>query len=146
EDILGMQPIDEKGEARCSSGRIDIKNVGCRYRSGGAWVFRNVNLSFQPGKHVLLVGPAGEGKTTLGKILCGLLEPTEGQVLLDGRDIRGLDKGVLARQLGVVLQEPLILEGSVYDSLTLRNPECGREDVLFAAHIACFDAVVHGLD
>ena len=146
EDILGMPPIDQRGERLAISGRIDIKNVGFRYHSGGAWVFRNVNLSIRAGQHVALVGPSGEGKSTLGKILCGLLEPTEGQVLLDGRDIRGLDKGALARQLGVVLQEPLILEGSVYEALTLKDPACAREDALLAAHVACFDAVVHGLD
>jgi ABC-type bacteriocin/lantibiotic exporter with double-glycine peptidase domain len=131
-------------------GRIEARNLGFRYGSGAPWILRGVNLVIEPGQKVAIVGLSGQGKSTLGRLLAGLLAPSEGTVMLDGEPLCNYDEGALARHLGVVLQDPLILEGSVQDALCLRCPEASRESLLAAARMACLDQVLarmpEGLD
>lgn len=126
-------------------GRLEARNLGFRYGSGGAWVLRHVDLVVEPGQHVVFVGPSGQGKSTLLRLLCGLLEPSEGEVLLDGAPIGALEASALARRLGVVLQEPLILEGSVNEALRLRIPDATPAHLQQAARAACFEETVRRL-
>lgn len=123
-------------------GRLVAHDLGFRYGTGGRWLFRNVNLCIDPGQHVAIVGPSGHGKSTLAKLLAGLLEPSEGHVTLDGIDIRDYDREALARSLGVVLQVPLIFEGSVLEAIRLRDPAASASTVVDAADLSAFDRVV----
>ena len=90
---------------------IRLDDVGFRYPSaaseegGGAWVFRHVNLLIPAGQALALVGANGAGKTTLVKLMTGLYEPSEGRVLLDGRDLRDWDRGALRRRFSAVFQD-----------------------------------------
>ncbi|MDD9942973.1 MAG: peptidase domain-containing ABC transporter [Myxococcales bacterium] len=148
DDIL-TQPLPEQVRpqtctARATVGRIDVEDLGFRF-GNGPWIFRHLNLTIEPGEHVVITGPSGRGKSTFLKVVCGLLQPTEGRVLLDGCDVRAYDPGTLAQSCGVVLQEPLILDSSVRDAIAIRDPDCGEGEVQEAAHVACFHEVVQGL-
>jgi ATP-binding cassette subfamily B protein len=82
-----------------------LENVGFRYPESEMWALRGVNLSLQPGERLALVGGNGAGKTTLVKLLARLYDPTEGRILLDGRDLRDYDIESLRRNLGVIFQD-----------------------------------------
>jgi ATP-binding cassette subfamily B protein len=82
-----------------------FENVGYRYPGGETWALRGVNLSLQPGERLALVGGNGAGKTTLVKLLARLYDPTEGRILLDGRDLRDYDLESLRHNVGVIFQD-----------------------------------------
>lgn len=84
---------------------IEFKDVSFRYPGTERYVLKNVNLTIQPGDTVVLVGLNGAGKTTLIKLLTRLYDPTEGQVLLDGRDIREYDLKELYQMFGIIFQD-----------------------------------------
>jgi ABC-type bacteriocin/lantibiotic exporter with double-glycine peptidase domain len=143
DDILSATKRPEGTRvADAITGHLELQGVGFRYGSGGAWVFRNLNLTIATGERIALVGPSGHGKSTLGKLLVGLLTPTEGVVLLDGHPVTEYATQSLAERLGVVLQEPLIFEGEVREAIALKAPNATPEAVVQAARVACFDTVV----
>ncbi len=84
---------------------IEFQNVGFRYPGREDWALRNVNLTIRPGEKLALVGPNGAGKTTLIKLLTRLYDPSEGQILLDGVDLREYDIEDLRRLIGVIFQD-----------------------------------------
>jgi ATP-binding cassette subfamily B protein RaxB len=124
------------------AGRLELRDVSFRYSSGSPWVLRNVSMTIEPGEHVALIGPSGQGKSTLLRIMSGIVAPSEGRVLLDGVDLHELDASSLARKLGTLVGEPLILEGTVKDNIVLRLPDESDEAVCAAARAACFAEVV----
>jgi len=124
------------------TGRLELENVGFRYGSGGAWVLRGVSLRIEPGAHVVFVGPSGQGKSTLLRLIAGLLQPSEGRVLLDGVDLREYATESLSRQVGSLVGEPLVLADSVRNNLTLRWPEAPPAAIERAARNSCFQEVV----
>ncbi|RPI86895.1 MAG: ABC transporter ATP-binding protein [Chloroflexi bacterium] len=84
---------------------IEFHNVSFQYEGSEEWALRNVNLTIRPGEKVALVGLNGAGKTTLIKLLTRLYDPTEGQILLDGIDLRDIDVRDLHKKIGVIFQD-----------------------------------------
>ena len=84
---------------------IEFRGVSFRYPGTEAWVLQDVNLHIRPGERIALVGPNGSGKTTLVKLLTRLYDPTEGQILLDGVDLREYDLTSLRQRIGVIFQD-----------------------------------------
>ncbi len=84
---------------------VEFRGVSFRYEGHDDWALRDVNLTIGPGEKIALVGPNGAGKTTLIKLLTRLYDPTEGQILFDGVDLRDLDPGELRRRIGVIFQD-----------------------------------------
>ena len=82
-----------------------FEDVGYRYPGSETWALRGVNLRLRPGERLALVGGNGAGKTTLVKLLARLYDPTEGRILLDGRDLRDYDLASLRRSVGVIFQD-----------------------------------------
>ena len=82
-----------------------FENLGFRYPEAENWALRGVNLSLKPGERLALVGGNGAGKTTLVKLLARLYDPTEGRILLDGKDLRDYDLESLRRNVGVIFQD-----------------------------------------
>lgn len=142
DELLGERPPARGAiSAENARGRIELESVGFRYSAGAPWVFRGLSLTIEPGEHLTLVGPSGQGKSTLLEVLVGILRPTEGRVLLDGVDLRHYDERSLARKFGAVLGEPLIVEGSVRENLALRLPEADAAAVCEASRAACFEEI-----
>src|SRR3990172_43762 len=84
---------------------IEFRNVWFKYDGHGEWALRDVSLCIQPGEKIALVGPNGAGKTTLIKLLTRLYDPTEGEILLDGVDLRDYDLHDLRQRVGVIFQD-----------------------------------------
>ena len=118
------------------AGRIDLKQVSFRYSNHHPFLYRNLNLTLKPGHLSALMGPSGCGKSTLAKLLQGFYLPTDGQILLDGRDIRHLAANELRQTYGVVPQETVLFAGTVYDNLVMAHPQAGFEDVIKACKLA----------
>jgi ATP-binding cassette, subfamily B, bacterial len=84
---------------------IEFRNVSFKYPGQAQWALHEVNLRIEPGEKIALVGLNGAGKTTLIKLLTRLYDPAEGQILLDGVDLREYDPASLRRQIGVIFQD-----------------------------------------
>jgi ATP-binding cassette subfamily B protein len=84
---------------------LEFRHVWFRYPGREDWALRDMNLQIAPGEKLALVGPNGAGKTTLIKLLTRLYDPTEGQILLDGTDLREYDPDALRRRIGVIFQD-----------------------------------------
>ncbi len=135
-----LEPVGDR-RPRSSTPVLELKNVGFRFSAGSPWLFRGVFLRVEVGQNVTLVGPSGQGKSTLLRILAGVLSPTEGQVLLDGVDLREFERDSLAEKIGVVVGPPVLVDGSLRENLRLRRPSSSDEELREAARIACFDEV-----
>ena len=92
-------------------GGIELRNVSFRYAETERFVLEDVNLTVAPGQFVTIMGPSGGGKTTLMKIMLGLLEPTSGEVLIDGVPLPVLGARAYREQVGAVMQEDQLLSG-----------------------------------
>jgi ATP-binding cassette subfamily C protein LapB len=99
-------------------------------------VLRNINLHINPGEKIGIIGPIGSGKTTLGKLILGLYEPTSGMVALDGTDIRQIDPAEARNFIGYVPQDVVLFRGSVRDNIVLGTSDIDDTAVLRAARIA----------
>ncbi len=137
------------GHGTCSArdvvGKLELVDVGFRYGSGGPWVLRHVSLTVEPGENAVLLGPSGQGKSTLLRIAAGLMAPTEGRVLLDGVEIQKYAPASLARRMGTLTGQPFVLADSVRNNLKLRLPEASDRALERAARASCFHEVVERL-
>lgn len=97
---------------------IELRNVSFRYGEGEPWVLKDMNLVLDAGQSVALVGPSGCGKTTLLKVLLGLLHPQEGEVLYGGVPVKHLGLQNYRRVIGTVMQEDVLLAGSIADNIS----------------------------
>jgi ATP-binding cassette subfamily B protein len=104
---------------------MEFKNVSFAYPDGME-VLHSVDFAFKHGKTYALVGPTGGGKTTTASLIARLYDPTEGTVLLDGRDIRSYDDDERARKIGFILQEPFLFTGTVRDNIVYGNEEYSK--------------------
>jgi len=103
---------------RTSFGEVLFEHVSFFYREDEP-IINNLSFKINPGEHVALVGPTGSGKTTLIRLLCRLYEPQEGNIYIDGQNIKNIPIKSLRKQLGVVLQDTFLFSGNVADNLRL---------------------------
>jgi subfamily B ATP-binding cassette protein HlyB/CyaB len=118
------------------NGNVEIKNLAFRYAESLPLLYRDFNLTVRGGQCVALMGPSGSGKSTLAKLLQGFYWPADGQILIDGRDTRYLSANELRQHFGVVPQETVLFSGTVYENLTLANPQATFEQVVQACRMA----------
>lgn len=128
------------------TGDIELRNVGFAYSDSKSEVLSKVNLHVHPGDNVALVGPSGGGKTTLSNLIPRFYDVTEGEVLLDGRDIRKITLESLRRNIGVVQQDVYLFSGTIYDNILYGKPDATYEEVIEAAKLAGADEFIHELD
>lgn len=104
------------------SGGITLEHVNFTYDPGAKNVLNDLSLSIKPGEYVGIVGSSGCGKSTLLKLLLGFESPQSGIVMVDGKDLRSLNKSAYRKQLGVVLQNGKLISGSIYENITITAP------------------------
>jgi HlyB family type I secretion system ABC transporter len=138
-DVLGSEPEQNLQHVLMPpklKGSLELRNVSFQYDPNTAPILNDVSVHIQPGQKVALVGKTGSGKSTLGKLLIGLMIPTKGDILFDGISLHKLNLQEVRRQFGVVLQEAFIFSGSVRDNISFNNPDMDMEQIIEAAQAA----------
>jgi ATP-binding cassette, subfamily B, bacterial HlyB/CyaB len=115
---------------------ITVDSLGFKYSDDHPWLYRNLTFNIQAGHCVVVMGPSGCGKSTLAKLLLGFYQPQEGNIKLNGQDIRYLAANELRNHFGVVPQETVIFSGTIYDNLILANPHASFEQIIQACQLA----------
>jgi ATP-binding cassette, subfamily B, bacterial CvaB/MchF/RaxB len=110
--------------------------VRFRYSHADPEVLKGVNLSIKPGEIIGMAGPSGGGKTTLIKIIKGLVEPTVGQVLLNGRSLNSYDPTKLSELIGYVAQDDSLYAGTIAENISFFDPYADLDDIHAAAKLA----------
>ncbi|AZA81632.1 antibiotic ABC transporter ATP-binding protein [Chryseobacterium lactis] len=123
---------------------IEFKNIGFYYDKSNL-ILKNFNLTIQKGKTVALVGQSGSGKTTIANLLARFYDVSEGEILIDGTDIKHLKLQEYRKLLGMVTQESVLFNDSVYNNILMGKPDATREEVIAAAKIANADDFITNL-
>lgn len=136
--IIDVRPaVSSAPEAKPVQGlqhAIELHNVSFSY--GERNVLQNINLRLEKGKSLALVGPSGGGKSTLADLLPRFYDPTEGYISIDGVDIRRFELTSLRNLFGIVTQEPILFNDTVFNNIAFGMPQASREEVERAARIA----------
>jgi ATP-binding cassette, subfamily B, multidrug efflux pump len=112
-----VQDAPHAGELPVIKGAVTFEHVSFHYSDDPAPILINIDLLIRPGETVALVGETGAGKTTMVKLLSRFHDPTEGRLLVDGYDLCSVTQASLRRQMGVVLQDPFLFNGTVAENI-----------------------------
>ncbi|OBW42612.1 Lipid A export ATP-binding/permease protein MsbA [Chryseobacterium sp. MOF25P] len=123
---------------------IEFKNIGFYYDKSNL-ILKNFNLTIPKGKTVALVGQSGSGKTTIANLLARFYDVSEGQILIDDTDIKHLKISEYRKLLGMVTQESVLFNDTVYNNILMGKPEATRDEVIAAAKIANADSFISQL-
>ena len=138
DNVRVPQPIQEG---------FTFENVGFKYPNSKMWAIRNLSFHLQKGEKLALVGENGAGKTTLVKLLARLYNPTEGRILLDGKDIKSFDLGDLRQNIGIIFQDYIRFQMKASENIAIGNIENRVELNIIkdAAKKSLADTVISGL-
>ena len=138
-EVLDTDPdVADRPEAKPMpriQGRVEFRNVTFGYEPGKP-ILKNLSFVVEPGEMIGLAGHSGAGKSTLINLICRFYEVHEGAILIDGHDIRDVTLKSLRDQIGVVLQEPFLFNGSVTDNIAYGKPDASMDEVVAAAKAA----------
>ena len=124
---------------------VRLNDISFRYSPEHPYLYRSLNVTLKPGKLTVLSGPSGCGKSTLAKLLLGFYQPSDGQITVDGRDIRNFSANELRQYYGVVPQETYLFSGSIYENLIAASPHAGFNQIVEACKIAEIHDVIERL-
>lgn len=128
-------PDAEEPVVRRIEGNIELKNVAFDYDERNA-VLKNINLTVRPGEMIGIVGRSGVGKSTLINLVMRMYDVDEGEILVDGINIKEYSQECLRSQIGAVLQETFLFSGSIYENIAYAKPEASREEIISASKLA----------
>ncbi|MEU6536651.1 ABC transporter ATP-binding protein [Streptomyces sp. NPDC047000] len=117
-------------------GHLELRGAGFRYPGAEEPVLRSVDLVARPGETTAVIGSTGSGKSTLLGLVPRLFDSTEGEVLVDGVDVAGVDPKLLAKTVGMVPQKPYLFAGTVATNLRYGNPDATDEELWHALEVA----------
>ena len=137
-----LMPSVTINDLRHLAPQLELRGVSFRYGEAEPWVLRNCSLVVEPGDSLAVVGPSGAGKSTLLKILLGVLPPTEGEVLLGGVPLRQLGLPNVRRLIGTVMQEDVLLTGTVADNIAFFDVEPDQARLEACAKLAQIHAEI----
>lgn len=119
-----------------SEPRIEVENLSFRYADGEPWVLNDCNFTVEPGEAVVIIGASGCGKTTLLKLLLGLLKPTTGTIRIGGHDLHKLGPRTMRTIVGAVMQDDQLFAGSIADNIGFFDPNFDQLRVEAVAGLA----------
>jgi len=126
-DAIELPPLGE---------RIEFQNVSFKYQDSNDWILRDVSIEVQRGEVVALVGLSGAGKSTLTNLLMRFYDPTRGEILIDGTDIRDGKLASLRAQIALVTQEVILFNDSIINNIAYGGADFDRERIEAAARAA----------
>jgi ABC-type multidrug transport system fused ATPase/permease subunit len=142
QEVLAERPEDEDTKRVCKidtiQGYVDFDNVTFEYDAGKP-VLREVSFTSEPGTATALVGPSGSGKSTIISLIAAFHEPTAGRVLVDSTDLSIVRLDAFRSQLGVVLQDTFLFDGSIRENIAFARPAATEDEILTACRIARVD-------
>ncbi|MDR9403338.1 MAG: ABC transporter ATP-binding protein [Halothece sp. Uz-M2-17] len=118
------------------NGKIEYNHVHFAYPKSNDWVLKDLNFTVQPGEMLALVGASGAGKSSLVNLLPRFYDPQEGEILIDGTNIRHVTLNSLRRQIGIVPQETILFSGTIAENIAFGQPETPLEAIQDAAKVA----------
>ena len=147
-DLMDTQPTivspTPAKEAGALNGEIEFRNVWFAYNAED-YVLRDVSFRVKPGEKVAFVGHTGSGKTSIINLLCRFYEVNEGQVLIDGTDLREMELQDLRRAINIVQQNIFLFSGTIEKNINLDNPGISKEDTIAAAKEVHLDRYVQNM-
>jgi ATP-binding cassette, subfamily B, bacterial len=139
-EVLEVEPDikDAAGavDLSLSKGNIEFRNVSFKYRQDYEHVLKNITLSIKAGEYIALVGPSGAGKTTLCSLIPRFYDVNEGDILIDGKNIRDLRLKTLRKHIGLVQQDVYLFAGTVLDNIRYGNLDATEKEIMLAARKA----------
>ena len=117
---LAVRDVENAPDLVVAHGKIEFKNVWFKYKR--KWVLRDFNLTIKPGERVGLVGPSGAGKSTLVHLLMRFYDPTRGEILIDGQDIKTITQDSLRRSIAFIPQEPTLFNRTIRENIEYGKP------------------------
>lgn len=139
-DVLEIEPdiqdAPDAVELTQVQGNIKFRNVSFKYKQDHDYILRHISLDIGVGEYVALVGSSGVGKTTLCSLIPRFYDVSDGQILLDGRDIRDIRLKSLRRSIGIVQQDVYLFAGTVADNIRYGRLDAGRDEIIEAARKA----------
>ena len=139
-----FEPKKENWEELC--GDVEFRDVSFRYPDGDEYVLEHFNLKVPQGTNIAIVGETGAGKSTLVNLVCRFFEPTKGQVLIDGRDVRERSQLWLHSNIGYVLQSPHLFSGTIRENLRYGRPDATDEEIMDALRLVSAEQVLEKMD
>ena len=147
--LLDETPEGASPTRRVALGRLEgevrFENVSFAYNSEKR-VLQDVSFSAQPGTVTALVGPSGSGKSTLVSLIAAFHSPVEGRILVDGADLATVQLSSYRTQLGIVLQQPFLFDGTIRENVCFARPDATEDQMLAACRIAHVDEFAAELD
>lgn len=138
-DVVGAkaeQDIHAVKQPPKLTGKIELQNVCFQYDANSQPILSDINICIKPGQKVALVGQTGSGKSTLGKLLLGLITPTKGEIRYDDIPLQELNYQAVRRQFGVVMQESALFSDSIRQNIAFNDPTLSLEQIMHAAKMA----------
>ncbi len=136
-EILEVEPENQDPvndtQLKNVQGNLQFNNVAFRYDETQGYVFKNLNLDVKAGDYIALVGPSGVGKTTLCSLIPRFYEVSEGEILLDGVNIKEIGLSFLRENVGIVQQDIYLFAGTVLDNIAYGKPCASMEEIIEAA-------------
>lgn len=143
-DITNKQTEDTSGESIENIEEIKINNVDFSYSKNGIKTLKNISMNIKKGDKIAIVGETGCGKSTLGKLLMGLYEPSEGSIMYNSIDLKKLDKKKLLELITIVPQDVYIYARNIFENIKLERENISEDDVYEATKIACIHDEISG--
>lgn len=147
-EVLDTLPAIADGEGTAADtkqrGGVTFKGVSFHYGAAGRPVLENIDLDIRPGETVAILGATGAGKTTLVGLIPRFYDPTQGEILVDGRPVRSYPLQELRRKISFVLQKSELFSGTIADNIRWGNPDATDEQVVAAAKVAQADEFIRG--
>lgn len=137
-ETMDEKPLihDKEGAITLPSieGHVEFKDVTFMYEEDNP-ILKNININIQSGESIALVGPTGAGKSTIVSLISRFYDINEGQILIDGVDIRDVTLKSLREQMGIMLQDSFIFSGTIMDNIRYGNLDATDEEVIAAAKV-----------
>lgn len=132
----GASGADVEEEAASIQGRIEFREVSFRYPGRDVMALERISFTAEPGQRIAILGATGSGKSSLVQLIPGMYEPTEGTILIDGTDLRELDRKRLRRAIGYVPQEVMLFSGTIRENIAWGREDATLEQIRTAARQA----------